>query len=111
MSMLQEQVEKRSMHSFCLHVHLSRSLACIAFKTHLKVLIQISHGLWNFLKTSHIEILRQPTSILSLEETSAHEFQCSLSATTFEDPWSDSVIPTLAFSPFELSLFFSVNSD
>ena len=64
-----------------------------------------------FLETSHIEILRQPTSILSLEETSADEFQSSLSATTFEDPWSDRVLPTLAFSPFELSLFFSVNSN
>ena len=96
---------------FLSHVHLSRSLACIAFKTHLQALIQISHWLWNFWKTSHIEILRQPTSILSLEETSADEFQSSLSATTFEDPWSDRVLPTLAFSPFELSLFFSVNSN
>ena len=50
---------------FLSHVHLSRSLACIAFKTHLQALIQISHWLWNFWKTSHIEILRQPTSILS----------------------------------------------
>lgn len=97
----------KAFHAFFFsRVHLSGSLACIAFKTHLQALIQISHWLWNFWKTSHIKILRQPTSILFFEETSADKFQSSLSATTFEDPWSESVLPTLAFSPLELSLFF-----